>query len=130
MEKNFVTDAQAQNATETTKTYLSGGYVVPQGAKTLNEIGLQLIPNGAVTDDEDISAILEVECDTTLSGWAGTQQFVTDVLVKKTSGAAVIPAKVHDCNVALIGGSTLKFAVTFNKALTTTPSWRVFGKIN
>jgi hypothetical protein len=125
-EKNFVSDLTVQNATETVKTTATA-YEAPLGCKALREVGVQIVPNGAVTDDEDYSGILEIEADNA-SSWGGTQQFATGTLVKKTSGAVFIPATVHDCDIAIQPGTKLKFSMTFNKALTTTPSWRAFGK--
>ena len=126
-EKNFVTALVAQNATETTKTQAStDGYTVPQGVSKLVEIGLQIVMAG-VTTLESISAILEIESSD--AAVFGVQQFVTPTIVPLgTDVAPVIPAAIHDCDIAVAPGSHLLFGVTFNAALTITPSWRVFGK--
>lgn len=126
MEKNFVTALTAQNATETVKTLIDT-YTVPQGVTRLSEVGLQVDMPG-MTTLEDVGAILELESDDATS-WT-TQQFVTDTVVPLTSGAVVIPSKVHDCNIPVVPGTRIKFSVTFNRALTITPSSRAFGKFN
>src|SRR4030043_198030 len=57
-------------------------------------------------------------------------QFVTPTIVPLgTDVAPVIPAYIHDCDIAVAPGSHLMFGVTFNAALTINPSWRVFGKL-
>lgn len=123
--KNFVTALTQQNSTETTKSYVSTDYTVPQGVTSLREIGLQIMATG-LTSLESVSAILEVESDDSLK-WS-VQQFVTDSAEVVTSGAVVIPSRVHDVNIPVEPGSHLRFGVTFNEALTVQPSWRVFGK--
>lgn len=128
MEKNFVTALTAQNATETTKTYTTVDYTVPQGVSKLSEVGLQISMAG-MTTLEGISAILEIECDDS-SQWGGTQQFVTDTMLPLTSGSCIFPARVHDVSIPVQAGAHLRFGVTFNTALTINPSWRVFGKFN
>lgn len=125
MEKNFVTAQTAQNATETTKTLIDT-YTVPQGVTKLVEVGLQINIPGCTTL-EDVSCILELECDDS-SNWGGTQQFASDTLVPLTSGAAIIPARVHDCNIPVQAGSHIKFSTTFALALTINPLIRCFGK--
>jgi hypothetical protein len=128
MEKNFVTAAQVQAATETTETEHATPYPVPTGVSKLVEVGVQIIPNGAVTDDEDYSAVFKIQIDDA-AGNNSVNEFASDVLVKKTSGAVVLPSRVHDCNIPVAASCHLRMLVTFNKALTTTPSWRVFGKL-
>lgn len=125
MEKNWVSTLTAQNATETVKTLIDT-VLVPQGVSKLVEVGLQLDMPGCTTL-EDISAILELECDDS-SSWGGTQQFVTDCLCPLTGGVANIPSKVHDCNIPVQPGSHIKCSATFNRALTINPSCRAFGK--
>lgn len=125
MERNFVTDLTAQNATETTKTLIDT-ITVPQGVTKLVEVGIQIVAKG-VTTLEHVGCILELESDDA-SPWGGTQQFVSDSVEPLTSGAVVIPSKVHDCDIAVQPGSTIKFSTTFNVALTITPSVRCFGK--
>lgn len=125
MEKNFVTAQTAQNATETTKTLIDT-YTVPQGVSKLVEVGFQINIPGCTTL-EDVSAILELECDDS-STWGGTQQFASDTLVPLTSGSAIIPAKIHDCNIPVQPGSHIKFSTTFALALTINPLVRCFGK--
>lgn len=126
MEKNFVTALTQQNATETTKTYVSTDYTVPQGVTKLVEVGLQIMATG-ITSLESIGAVLDIECDDS-SQWGGTQQFVTDSVECVTSGAVQLDSKIHDCDIPVQPGSHLRFGVTFNEALTVQPSWRVFGK--
>ena len=125
MEKNFVTAQTAQNATETTKTLIDT-YTVPQGVTRLVEVGMQINIAGCTTL-EDIAAILELESDDS-SKWGGTQQFVSDTLVPLTSGAAILPAKIHDCDIPVEPGSHIKFSTTFALALTINPLVRCFGK--
>jgi len=124
-EKNFVTALTAQNATETTKTLIDT-YTVPQGVSRLVEVGTQ-VKTAGLTTLEDLGHILELECDDS-SNWTGTQQFVSDGLPALTSGAAVMPSKVHDCNIPVQPGSHIKFSITYNMALTINPSTRGFGK--
>src|SRR5512136_760708 len=125
MEKNFVTALTAQNATETTKT-LTDTYTVPQGVTKLVEVGA-ICSGAGITTLEDVSFILELECDDS-SNWGGTQQFQSDVVKVVTSGAVVFPARVHDVNIPVQPGSHIKFSATFNLALTVNPSVRCFGK--
>lgn len=125
MEKNFVTDLTAQNATETTKTLIDT-YTVPQGVTKLVEVGAQIAGAG-LTTLEDVAFILELECDDS-SNWGGTQQFASDAILVVTSGAVVMPARVHDCDIPVQPGSHIKFSTTFDKALTVNPSVRCFGK--
>lgn len=125
MEKNFVTIQTAQNATETTKTLIDT-YTVPQGVTKLVEVGCQINIPGCTTL-EDVACILELECDDS-SNWGGTQQFASDTLVPLTSGSAIIPAKIHDCNIPVQPGSHIKFSTTFALALTINPLVRCFGK--
>jgi len=125
VEKNFVTAQTAQNATETTKTLIDT-YTVPQGVTRLVEVGMQINIAGCTTL-EDIAAILELESDDS-SKWGGTQQFVSDTLVPLTSGAAILPAKIHDCDIPVEPGSHIKFSTTFALALTINPLVRCFGK--
>lgn len=115
----------AQNATETTKTLIDT-ITVPQGVSKLVEIGWQMVMAG-LTTLESISSILEVESED-MSPWGGTQSFASPVVVPLTSGAAVIPSSIHDCDILVTPGSHLKLSTTFNVALTVTPSVRVFGK--
>lgn len=125
MEKNFVTDLTAQNATETVKTLIDT-YTVPQGVTKLVEVGIQMMGVG-LTTLETLSCILELECDDS-SAWGGTQQFVSDTVEALTSGAVVYKPSIHDCNIAVQPGSHIKFSITYNMALTITPSTRAFGK--
>jgi hypothetical protein len=125
MEKNFVTAQAAQNATETTKTLIDT-YTVPQGVTKLIEVGIQINIPGCTTL-EAVGAILELECDDS-SNWGGTQQFVSDTLVPLTSGASIVPARVHDCNIPVQPGAHIKFSTTFAQALTINPLVRCFGK--
>lgn len=125
MEKNFVTSLTAQNATETTKTLIDT-YTVPQGVTKLVEVGTQ-IKSAGTTTLEDLSHILELECDDS-SSWGGTQQFASDSMQTLTSGQAIMPARVHYCNIPVQPGSHIKFSTTFNMALTINPSVRGFGK--
>jgi hypothetical protein len=126
MEKNFVTLLTAQNATETVKTLIDT-YTVPQGVTKLVEIGMMISSLGFTTQ-ECIGAILELECDDS-STWGGTQQFVSDsVPALVPVNAAVIPSKIHDCDIPVQAGSHIKFSATFNTALTINPSVRCFGK--
>ncbi len=125
MEKNFVTAQTAQSATETTKTLIDT-YTVPQGVTKLIEVGMQINVPGCTTL-EAVAAILELECDDS-STWGGTQQFVSDSIVPLTGGVPVLPAKIHDCNIPVQGGSHIKFSTTFAQALTITPLVRCFGK--
>ena len=125
MEKNFVGALTAVNATETVKSLLDT-YTVPQGVTKLVEVGAQLTMAG-LTTLEGVSFILELECDDS-SSWGGTQQFVSDTVLPVTSGAAMLPAKIHDCNIPVQAGSHIKFSATFNAALTINPSCRPFGK--
>lgn len=124
MEKNFVTVLTAAAATETNKQLIDT-YTIPQSCKALVEVGVQIDMPG-MTTLEDIGCILEVESDDS-PNWT-TQQFVTDTAVPLTSGAVVIPSKVHDVNIPVTPGAHLKFSVTFNRALTINPSCRAFGK--
>jgi len=124
MEKNFITDLTAQNATETTKTLIDT-YEVPQGATKLVEVGTQ-IKSAGLTTLEDLSHILEIESDNA-QNWT-TQQFASDSLIALTSGSAVMPSRVHLCDIAVKSGDKLKFSTTFNMALTINPSVRCFGK--
>lgn len=124
-EKNFVTALTAQNATETTATSPATDYTVPKGVSKLVEIGLQIVMAG-VTTLESVSAILEIESSD--ASVFGVQQFATPVVIPLTSGIAVIPLSIHDCDIAVEPGSHLVFSVTFNVALTINPSWRVAGK--
>lgn len=127
MEKNFVTALTAQNATETTKTYVTTDYTVPQGVSKLTEIALQ-IQSAGLTTLEGIGAILEIECDDS-SQWGGTQQFATPTIIPiGTDAAPIIPLSIHDTDIPVQPGSHLRFGVTFNVALTINPSWRVAGK--
>lgn len=125
MEKNFVTALTAQNATETTKTLIDT-YTVPQGVTKLIEVGAMLSMAG-VTTLESVGFILELECDDS-SNWGGTQQFASDTVIPLTSGAPVLPARVHDCNIPVQPGAHIKFSTTFNGVLTINPSVRCFGK--
>ena len=126
MEKNFVTILTAQNATETTKTLIDT-YTVPLGVTKLVEVGMQIAAMG-VTTLEEVSAILELECDDA-SAWGGTQQFVSDSFVALGATASgEIKAKVHDCDIPVQPGSHIKFSTTFNNLATITPSVRCFGK--
>jgi hypothetical protein len=125
MEKNFVTQQTAQSATETQKSLIDT-YTVPLGVTKLVEVGMQINIPGCTTL-EDVSAILELECDDS-SNWGGTQQFVSDTLVPLTSGSAILPAKIHDCNIPVQPGSHIKFSTTFALALTINPLVRCFGK--
>lgn len=125
MEKNFVTALTAQNATETTKTLIDT-YTVPQGVTKLVEVGAAITMAG-LTTLEAVGFILELECDDS-TNWGGTQQFVSDTVLPLTSGAAMLPAKIHDCNITVQPGSHIKFSTTFNAALTINPSVRGFGK--
>jgi len=124
MEKNFVTTLTAQNATETTKTQI-GTYTVPQGVTTLAEVGVQIMAVG-LTTLESVGGILEIESDNA-TNWT-TQQFATDTVEPLTSGAVVIPARKHACNIKVAPNDILKFSMTYNMALTITPSTRAFGK--
>jgi len=124
MEKNFVTALTAQNATETNKTLIDT-YTIPQSCKALVEVGAQIDMPG-MTTLEDVGCILEIESDDA-PNWT-TQQFVSDTAVPLTSGAVVIPSKVHDVNIPVTPGAHLKFSTTFNRALTINPSVRCFGK--
>lgn len=125
MEKNFVTDLTAMNATETTKTLIDT-YQVPLGVSKLVEVGVQFMATG-ITTLESVGGILELECDDS-SAWGGTQQFATEVIECVTSGAVVLRPAVHDCNIPVQPGSNIKFSVTCNEALTINPSVRCFGK--
>jgi len=124
MEKNFITDLTAQNATETVKTLIDT-YEVPQGATVLVEVGTQ-IKSAGLTTLEDLSHILEIESDNA-QNWT-TQQFASDSLIALTSGSAVMPARKHSCAIPVKPGDKLKFSTTFNMALTINPSVRCFGK--
>ena len=124
MEKNFVTVLTAQNATETNKTLIDT-YTVPQSCKTLVEVGVMIDMPG-MTTLEDVGCILEVESDDS-PNWT-TQQFCSDTAVPLTSGAVVIPSKVHDVNIPVTPGAHIKFSTTFNRLLTVNPSVRCFGK--
>lgn len=124
-EKNFVTDLTAQNATETVKTLIDT-ITVPQGVTRLSEVGIQMMGVG-VTTLETLSCILELESDD-MSPWGGTQQFVSDVIEALTSGVCSYKPTVHDCNIPVVPGSNIKFSITYNMALTITPSTRAFGK--
>jgi len=125
VEKNFVTAQTAQNATETTKTLIDT-YTVPQGVTRLVEVGMQINIAGCTTL-EDVAAILELESDDS-SKWGGTQQFVSDTLIPLTSGAGIMPAKIHYCDIPVEQGSHVKFSTTFALALTINPLVRCFGK--
>ena len=131
MEKNFTGVLTAQNATETVKT-LSDTILVPYGVTKLVEVG-SMIASAGFTTLESIGFILELECDDS-SIWGGTQQFASDCMIPMltTSGAAngLFPSKVHDCNIPVQPGTHIKMSITFNVALTITPSTRVFGKFN
>jgi hypothetical protein len=124
VEKNFVGTLTAQGATETVRTSI-GTYTVPLGVSKLVEVGVQISTAGFTTL-EDIGGILEIECNNAPS-WT-TQQFVTDTVVPLTSGAQVIPSRVHDVNVPVTPNSVLEFFMTYNRALTINPSSRAFGK--
>lgn len=124
-EKNMVSILTAQNATETTKTLIDT-VTVPQGVSKLVEVGTQ-IKTAGLTTLEDLSHILELESDD-MSPWGGTQQFVSDSIGVVTSGACIIPSKIHDCNIPVVPGSHIKCSTTFNMALTVNPSVRVFFK--
>jgi hypothetical protein len=129
MEKNFIGDLTAQNATETNKTLVST-ILVPQGVTKLVEVGA-MIASAGYTTLESVGFILELECDDS-SSWGGTQQFASDVMIPvlTTSGAAncMFPSKIHDCNIPVQAGSHIKCSTTFNVALTINPSLRPFGK--
>jgi len=124
-EKNFVTALTAQNATETTKTLIDT-YTVPQGVSRLVEVGIQMMLVG-LTTLETAGCILELECDDS-SNWGGTQQFVSESVDLVTSGAVILRPTVHDCSIPVQPGSHIKFSITYNMALTITPSTRCFGK--
>jgi hypothetical protein len=126
MEKNFVCALTQQNATETTATALATPYTVPQSVSRLVEVGLQIEMAG-VTTLEPVSAIFELSCDDATLG-LGTQQFATDTVIPLTSGTIVFPARVHDINIPVTPSSHISCNVTFNRALTVQPSWRLFGK--
>jgi len=126
MEKNFVTGLTAQNSSEIVKTLIDT-YTVPLGVTKLVEVGMMISCLGFTTQ-ECIGAILELECDDS-STWGGTQQFVTDsVPALVPVNAAVIPSKIHDCDIPVQAGSHIKFSTTFNSILTINPSVRCFGK--
>jgi len=124
MEKNFVTDLTAQNATETTKTKIAS-YTVPQGVTMLVEVGTQLKSAG-VTTLEDLGHILEIESDNAMN-WTN-QAFASDSMQTLTSGAAIMPSRIHHCNIPVKPNDILDFYTTFNMALTINPSVRIFGK--
>lgn len=125
MEKNFVTAITAQNATETTKTLIDT-ITVPQGVTKLVEFGIQMMGVG-LTTLETVSCIAELESDDA-TNWGGTQQFASDVIEVLTSGAISYKPTVHDCNIPVSPGSHIKVSITYNMALTITPSTRCFGK--
>ena len=125
MEKNFTSVLTAQNATETVKTLIDT-ITVPQGVTKLVEFGWQIVIAG-VTTLESVSNILELESDDA-ANWGGTQQFASPVIIPLTSGAAVFPCCIHDCNIPVSPGSHIKISSTFNVALTINPSIRAFGK--
>jgi len=124
MEKNFVTALTAQNATETTKTQI-GTYTVPQGVSRLVEVSIQMMGVG-LTTLETLSCILEIESDNA-QNWT-TQQFLSDVVETLTSGSVVYKPSIHDCNIPVAPNDILKFSITYNMALTITPSTRCGGK--
>lgn len=125
MEKNFVSELTAQNATETVKTLIAT-LTVPEGVTKLIEIGCQIVGAG-LTTLESVSCILELECDDA-SKWGGTQQFASDVIHVTTGGVGVLPSRVHDCAIPVQFGTHIKCSTTFNAALTVNPSVRIFGK--
>jgi hypothetical protein len=125
MERNFTSVLAAQNATETVKSLIDT-ILVPQGVTKLVEIGWQIVMAG-MTTLESASNILEIESDDA-TGWGGTQQFASPVMIPLTEGIATFPCCVHDCDISVSPGSHLKMSSTFNVALTINPSIRVFGK--
>lgn len=126
MEKNFVSALTVQNATETISTPLATPYTVPQFVTKLVECGLQIEMAG-VTTLEPVSAIFELSCDDATLG-LGNQQFVTDTVIPLTDGVVIFPARVHDVNIPVTPSSHISCNVSFNRALTVNPSWRLFGK--
>jgi len=126
MEKNFVTIATAQNATETNKTLIDT-YQVPMTCSKLVEVGAMIVMAG-MTTLEGIAGILELESDDS-PNWT-TQQFVLDTVIPLANGAVVIKPTIHDVNIPVVPGSHLKFSTTFTVALTITPTVRCFGKFN
>lgn len=121
-EKWITTACTAQNATETTKT-LVDTITVPQGVTKLVAVMTQITAKGFTTL-ETVGGIVELESDD-MSPWGGTQQFVTDTYEALTSGAASIKPTIHDCNIPVTPSSHIKVSMTYNMALTITPSTRV-----
>lgn len=123
MYKSMCSALTAQNATETVKT-LVDTITVPQGVKTLVGVGIQLHPKGFTTL-ETVSAILELESDD-MAPWGGTQAFLSPVMnpVGGVEGVALQPY-IHPTNIPVTAGSHIKASMTYDMALTITPSSRV-----
>lgn len=121
-ERNVVTSLTAQNATETTKT-LVGNVTVPQGVTKLKQVMIQIVAKGFTTL-ESVATLIEIESDDA-APWNGTQSFLSDVYEALTSGAASLKPTIHDCDIAVSPGSTLKVSSTYVMALTINPSTRV-----
>lgn len=122
--KNVVSTLTAADTTETNKKLIDT-VTVPQGYKWLTAVSPQPVAGMAgMTTLENVGGIIELESDD-MSGWQGTQQFLTDTMAVLTSGVGVVKPAPIPCMVAVNGGGKIKVSYTGDLALTINNKIRV-----
>ena len=120
--KSVCSALTAQNATETTATVVDT-LAVPQGVSKIVGVAPIIHPKG-LTTLETVSGILALSSDD-MAGWGGTQTFPLPLMNPLTSGSVALNPYIQPCDIPVTPGGHVILTVTYDMALTITPSTRV-----
>lgn len=123
MFKSMMSALTAQNSTETNATEATA-ITVPKGVKKLVGVGIQIKAAG-LTTLESLSGKLKLKSSDMTVNWAGDQEFMLPMMNPLTSGSVALNPFIYATDIPVDPGGTIIPEVTFDMALTITPSWRV-----